>query len=418
MKYIMIPMGSYNLHLINEPKFKEINIYIDLKRKVKKEEVTIRNFLSTILLESTNKYLTNRLLAIETEELYGASIGSGISINADVSSLYLSIIYLKEKYTDEFQNENVFKFINEILFNPDIVDKAFKKDNFNRVKEILKENIKTYDEEAMTYAPLRAQELMDENNTFFYRGVGYTEDLNKITPEKLYDYYKDVISNDVVDVFITGDIDHEKLKELSASYLSFNSNKQSNIEFLTPNHLVKEKVLKETKDSNQSWLILGYKTDDLTKFEEEYIMSVYSVILGGGGSSKLFTNVREKHSLCYIISANASAFKKIILIRSGINAKDYDETLKLIKKEVDNMAKGKITKEELSRAKELLIGLTKKEDSNLISIRNQHISKYYYNHNLPEEDIKNFKKVKLSDITEFAKKVHLDLTYLLEGSSE
>ena len=48
MDYRTIKNKNYNLHIINTDKFKTINLMINFKRKIKKEEITIRNLLNDI----------------------------------------------------------------------------------------------------------------------------------------------------------------------------------------------------------------------------------------------------------------------------------------------------------------------------------------------------------------------------------
>ena len=75
MKYTKKDLGSYNLHLINTNHLKTITIKVVFHTPIKKEEIMKRIILSDILLQSTKKYNSKRLLTIEAEELYAASIG-------------------------------------------------------------------------------------------------------------------------------------------------------------------------------------------------------------------------------------------------------------------------------------------------------------------------------------------------------
>ena len=70
MNYHKYLIGPYNLHIIKTNQFKKDVITIDFRRKTKKEEITLRNFLSNILIKSTNNYPTERLMNIKREELY------------------------------------------------------------------------------------------------------------------------------------------------------------------------------------------------------------------------------------------------------------------------------------------------------------------------------------------------------------
>ena len=70
MKYKKINAYSYNLHIIKTKKFKTVTVQVGLKRKLKKEEITYRNMIVNMLCESTSIYASNRLMTIQTENLY------------------------------------------------------------------------------------------------------------------------------------------------------------------------------------------------------------------------------------------------------------------------------------------------------------------------------------------------------------
>ena len=70
MNYEQINMGSYNLHIIKATKFKTITVEVNFRRKLKKEEITSRNLLKSILLYTTKDFKTEQELIRETENLY------------------------------------------------------------------------------------------------------------------------------------------------------------------------------------------------------------------------------------------------------------------------------------------------------------------------------------------------------------
>ena len=70
MEYRKIDKSSYNLHLIKTENFKTIFFKFVFRDNIKKEDITIRNFLTEILASSSKKYPTTRFLSIRQEELY------------------------------------------------------------------------------------------------------------------------------------------------------------------------------------------------------------------------------------------------------------------------------------------------------------------------------------------------------------
>ena len=65
MKYKRTSTYSYNLHVIKTDKFKTITVSVAFRRKIKKEEITIRNLIKELIINSSANYKTERSLIIE-----------------------------------------------------------------------------------------------------------------------------------------------------------------------------------------------------------------------------------------------------------------------------------------------------------------------------------------------------------------
>ena len=65
MEYKVKDLGSYKLHLIKNDKFKTIRTKVFFNAPVKKNEITIRNFLAAMLMATNEKYKTRRDIALK-----------------------------------------------------------------------------------------------------------------------------------------------------------------------------------------------------------------------------------------------------------------------------------------------------------------------------------------------------------------
>ena len=147
----------------------------------------------------------------------------------------------------------------------------------------------------------------------------------------------------------------------------------------------------------------------------QYVSNVYSFILGGSPDSKLFTNVREKNSLCYSISSVIAPVTNSMYIYAGIDKKDYKKTLKEVIKQIDEMNKGNFSEEEIENAKATYKSSIKELNDSETSIISTIASMNYINYDSLEERIKKIENVTKEDIIEFSKKIKLDSVYLLKG---
>ena len=123
MKYEQIDMGSYHLHIIKTKKFKTITIEVNFRREVKKEEITIRNLLKTVLLSTNQNFKTERELIKETENLYDLKLISSNMRIGNYSNLSFKVRFLNEQYTEEGMNEYSIAFLMDVLFHPNIENK-------------------------------------------------------------------------------------------------------------------------------------------------------------------------------------------------------------------------------------------------------------------------------------------------------
>lgn len=87
----------------------------------------------------------------------------------------------------------------------------------------------------------------------------------------------------------------------------------------------------EKIEAEQSNLVVGFKIDSLTPFERDYVSMVYSQILGGNSNSKLFRIIREKHSFCYSIQSAVYGLDHVMLIRAGIDRKNFKRLLNILR---------------------------------------------------------------------------------------
>ena len=139
MKYKKIDMGSYNLHLLKTSKFKTISVRVNFRRKITKEEVTIRNILTDLLTHSSKKYKTKRDLVIKTQDLYAVNLTTGTNRLGDFINTAFTLTCLNDKYTEDDNFNKSLDFFHEVLFEPNIINNEFNHDAF----DIIYENAKT-----------------------------------------------------------------------------------------------------------------------------------------------------------------------------------------------------------------------------------------------------------------------------------
>lgn len=419
MEYKKIEGIAYNLHLIKTDRFKKNMIKINFKNKLVKEEIVKRRLIPNILVESNSIYDTKRLMDIKTEDLYNMDVYGNITVSGN--SIITSFIgsFLNDKYTEDGLLEQALTFMFDLIFKPKVVNDAFDTKAFNLSKESLREEIESIKEDPAEYSMERTLEELGPNTSLALHTYGYVEDLDNLTEEELYQYYLYMLKSDVVDIFVIGNIDFDNVEKLLKD-IPIVTKKKHDYEHYINHTKFKNKYRKvdEQIDNNQSILTLGYKLENMTDFEKQYVLPIYSYILGGGPDSRLFLNVREKNSLCYTISSQVRIVSNIMLISAGINADNYKKCFELIKEQVSLMGHGKFDDEDIEKAKLTYISAYKETNDSLPAIINTYVSHEYLNMDLLDDKEKNIKKVTKEDIMKIIPKIHPEVVYFLEGTKK
>ena len=418
MNYKKTSTFSYNLHTIKTNKFKTITVKINFKRKLVKEEITARNMIVSLLCDSTKEFPTRRLLSIECENLYelgymGMNYTSGI-----YNIMSFEATFLNEEYTEKCMLDKSIKFLSDLVFNPNIDSKGFKEDNFKLAYNLLKENILSQKENSDVYSKIRLLEEMEPDSCVSYRKCGYIEDLEKLSPKTLYQYYESILNSDTIDIFVIGNISTSHVRgiiEKNFKQIKTLKKPTKSHFYLPKKHRFIPKKVFENQKINQSKLVLGYKIDKMTDFELRYVLNVYSYILGSGADSKLFKTVREENSLCYYINSVPQPLNSIMIINAGINKVNYQKAVELIKKAVKDIKRGKFSNEDIIKAKVTYANSLKELEDSPDSILSLYAGIEYLKSDDITQRLNKMNRVTASDVVKLASKIHLDTIYMLEG---
>ena len=417
MNYVKKEMGAYNLHIIKTNLYKTITVKVYFREVVSKENITKRNFLSRIMMLGTKDYPTKVELTKKEQDLYAANIACTNRRMGNYLDTGISLRVLNDKYTEEGNFDRSLDLLNSIIFNPKVSNNAFSIEDFNTVYEEYKADLNSLVENKMSHSLVKALESTSSLTPVGYRGIGYLEDLEKITNENLYTYYLDVINHNYVDIFVLGDVQEEEITALFKEKFKVNTFKKNYPKALLEELKVnKSKTVRESVKSEQDNLVITLSLNNLTDYERNYPLSLFNAILGGGSESLLFREVREKSSLAYYISSTPNKLDNLIIIRSGITRGKSNDAIKIIKNILKDIASGKIDDDMIRKAKEYYTSAL----DDIIESTFQIIESYYMMELLGVDDIetkrKKMLKVTIDEIVGVANKVKINTVYILEGS--
>ena len=407
------------LHTIKTEKFKTNLVAVFLTTKLNKENVTKNALISMILRRGSKNMNSQEEISKKMEEMYGASFDCGLDKTGDNQVLKFYI----ESINDNFLPKNGEKLLNdsiknllEIIFNPYLENKGFKKEYVEQEKNNIKQRIEGKIDNKARYAMDRCIEEMYKNKPFGLYKFGYIEDLSEIDEKNLYKHYEQLINSCKIDIFISGNIDDEiidivkqdenikKLQERKADYI---------IPKLEQKERKQEAIVTESMDVTQGKLLLGLDVN-IDEDKLKYDTLIYNSILGGSANSKMFQNVREKAHLAYVASSSYLRHKSNIFVNCGIEIGNYDKALELIRKQIDDMKKGDFSEKDIEDAKVGIIANVKtipdEQDTEVSYYFSQELSQ---NKTSVDEYIDKINNVNREDIINIAKKVTINTVYFL-----
>lgn len=381
-----------------------------LTTSLKRETVTENALLPLVLRRGSALFQSQEVISEKLEEMYGASFDCGIDKagNNQIIKFYLETLNDNFIPTKENITEKSFKLLFDVIFNPLIINNGFKEQYIDGEKNKLKQIISSKIDNKAKYAMDRCIEEMYKGKPYELYKYGYVEDLNNINGNSLYMYYKKLLNECKIDIFISGDnedniIDiiknNEQIKNLNERKPEYTINGENE-----EKKQVEAKLINETMDIMQGKLVLGLDVIDINE-KDKYAASVYNIILGGSANSKLFQNVREKASLAYTAGSSYLRQKNNIIIRCGIEIENYEKAVEIIKKQLKEMEEGKFTDADIENAKNIIIstvdGISDSQDSEISYYFGQELAKEFVS---IKEYIKNIENVKKEEVNSIAKK--------------
>ena len=416
-------MEGIKIHKIETNQFKT-NLYaVFLATPLSRENVTKDALIAAVLRRGTMSIPSQDKISKELEEMYGASFDCGIEKTGDNHIIKFYLEALNEEFLPE-KEELTQKCINillDIVTNPLVENNGFKKEYVDSEKENLKQIINGKIDNKSRYALDRCIEEIFKGEPYGLYKYGYIEDLENITPESLYEYYKKLIQNCKIDIYYSGLFNDNKTEEIINKKLQENKIELRKAEYIVNNETTEKKnieqpkIIEDSMDITQGKLVLGLQINDNNK-DSRFAASVYNAVLGGGANSKLFQNVREKNSLAYTASSSYIRTKNIILVHCGIDIDKYKKALETIKEQLEDMKKGNFTDEDVEDSKKLIISSIKsisaEQDTEITYDYGQELSSEHITIKEYEEKIQNTTR---EQIIEIANKININTIYFLKN---
>ena len=421
-KFYGLSDGAEGLFIKNE-RFNttsvSFNFYLPLSSDTAAEYALLPFMLTTCGEEYTDFSVLNYKLS----RLYGARLDASAEKLGDYQLLRMRISVINDKYT--FENESLLSRATDMLlsliFKPKAENGIFCNDDLNREKRKAIEHIKGEISEKRIYAKNRLIEEMYRSKSYGVPKCGTVEDVEKITGESLYKAWENMLKKAYIRVQVVGaSLPPRFFESISEKLEDIPRTEITNCKLTEPTEAsVKTNEIIERMAVKQGKLVMGFSADMYGDDDTSLPLMVMTDIFGGGPYSKLFSNVREKMSLCYYCSASAVRGKGLITVDSGVEAENADKAKNEILNQLNSVKNGDFTDFEYEASvKSLRDSLNSYNDSQVM------LDTWYVlkacNNNVysPEEISDKIANITREDIVNAAKGVKLHTVYMLLPKEE
>lgn len=357
-------------------------------------------------------------LNFKLAKLYGANLSASAEKVGDYQLLKIAISTIDDRFAldDESLCDNAVKLLTQLVFEPKVENDAFCEEDVSREKRKAIEHIRGDLAQKRTYAKKRLIEEMYKGEAYGLPKCGTEEQVEKITGASLYTAWGKLLSTAFLRVNVIsrsmpqGLFDNlsQKLGAIARDNIPDCTKSIPTKAVSTPNTVI------EKMDIAQGKLCMGFSSELYGDDSSTAALTVMCDIFGGGPYSRLFTNVREKYSLCYYCASSSVKAKGLITVDSGIEKENAIKAEKEILNQLDIMKQNLFTDEEYqSSIKSITDSFKSYNDSqglldawySLKIVKDKLIS--------PEEAAEDILKVTRNDVVYAARGVKLHTVYKL-----
>lgn len=243
----------------------------------------------------------------------------------------------------------VFELILEILLESKIVE-----DGLDKEKSVILEEIKSNNEDPSDYVFDLLFKAVFKNHPMELPITGTIESVKNIDLLTTQKYYKEILENRII-IAVSGKFDYEALLKLAQDKL----NKRVRTEKVRkhPEKFVPEYLFNTRRDFKQVHFTFGVPAIEYASPLRHHL-AILNVVFGGGMSSRLFQNLREKEGLVYDVHSFADLYSDcgIFGFYLSCDKKNLRRVTQNIKKIFDEINEKKFDTQEIEIAKTYIIG--------------------------------------------------------------
>ena len=346
------------LGVIDTKKFKNSCFYITFFLPMTEYNASASRVLSGIMCRATAKHKTGKEVTRHLCQLYDATLTVENLAVSGMLALRVVLHTIDDTYTIE-KDGTLFSalvdFVREMLFDPLVnngeLDAEYTRSEKKHASDTIKARINNKD----AYAVRRAVGHAFKGTPFAIEPTGELETVEALTPKELYDFFLETVNTRRVLGVFAGDLTPERKSAMDGFMNELSERRKVNgfcdVELCPPPvYPAEAESVIERMTVTQGRMVLNYSVPENDGNTAPFI--VFDEMFGASPVSRLFTNVRERLSLCYYCSSRYSRTTSSIIVRSGLDEDSKEKAVAEIERQIALLSDpAEISDEELDNAK-------------------------------------------------------------------
>ena len=416
--------GVWLSHLRSD-KFKTACLSLSLLTQLKRDTAAMNALIPYVLRRGTRSYGDMEALSARLDELYGSAIEPVVRRIGEIQCVGFYASIPEESFLPGQQNvlRDTANLLGELLLSPATRGGLLLPQYVDSEREKMLETIRSRINEKRGYALFRCLEEMCCCEDFAVGRLGGEDECESIHYKKLTKQYHTLLQSSPVELFYCGRAGEKQVAAILRDALSTLPRGELDYDIGTDvrmNALEAEpRRVEEALDVTQGKLVIGWRLGECMEEPDLAALYVFNAVFGGGSTSKLFMNVREKRQLCYYAGSLVDTHKGLLLVSSGVKFSDRDAAEEEIFAQLEAMKRGEITDEELNAAR---AGVA--SDLRSLVDSQGELEGFYLAQALDGPDCSPLELAALceavgrEDVAAIARSVDCDMIYFLTGSGE
>jgi len=417
IKIIQLQQGV-TLRCIRDDRFKHGCFSVQLLRPMAREEAAMNALLPAVLLRGCRSCPDLRSITLRLDDLYGAGVGALVRRVGDWQTTGFYCSFTEDRYAMEGDAvlRPLVSFVRELLLQPVLEKGVFREDFVRSEKKNLISTIESQLNDKRAYAMDKLLRQMCRGDAFGIPRLGDKPSVEAITAASLYEHYTSILRTSPVELFYVGAADGEAVAQLMRPLFAGVEREILPLAPQTPFRDVGGTHESEAMDVNQGKLCMGFTTPITIRDERFVAMQLLNIVFGGGMTSKLFVNIRERMSLCYAVGSGYHGSKGIVAASAGIDFSKEQLVREQVVAQLEACQRGEISQEELTAAREALCSSLRSIHDSPGAMENYYASAALSGLPLTaQEYMEKAKATTVQQMAEAARTLRLHSTFFLKG---